>query len=113
MTKAGHFTEATIVSLLWACHKANTLEKQVLALNHLRAWIVEQKTAHWWQELMDEEHKLQTEKRFYNNTARELADRLATFPGKIVWPLFHIQTPLLLDLDEQAQDWILPEAKYM
>jgi hypothetical protein len=56
---------------------------------------------------------LQTEKRFFNNTARELADRLATFPMKYIGSLTDIKAPALLDLDEEANAGILPEAKYL
>ena len=112
--KAAKITDPEIVTLLWICNKATTLEKQVTALNKLRTAIrnlpaetTEGKKCHTL------EKNMQTEKRFFNNTARELTERLSTFPTKFIWSVFGLQAPKLLNLDEDAQAGILPEAKYL
>ncbi len=112
--KANKATDPAIVVLIWTCTKATTLEKQVTVLNKLRTAVLdlsaqsaEGKTCHAI------EKNIQTEKRFFNNTARELTERLSTFPTKFIWSVFGLQAPKLLNLDEDAQAGILPEAKYL
>jgi hypothetical protein len=100
--------------LIWTCSKATTLEKQITALNKLRTAVLDL----WAQSAEGKkyhtiEKNTQTEKRFFNNTARELAERLSTFPTKFIWSVFGLQAPKLLNLDEDAQAGILPEAKYL
>ena len=56
---------------------------------------------------------MQAQKRFFNNTARELTERLSLFPTQQIWSLAGLQPPKLLDLDADAQAGIIPEAKYL
>ncbi len=97
--------------IAWAT-KASTVDKQVVALNKLRSYILDA-TFTEKQLFLDKEHALQTEKRFFNNTARELEDRLNTFPTKTIGSIFGLKAPKLFDLDEDAHAWLLPEAKYL
>lgn len=112
--KSVKIPHSDLVSLINTCKKASTTDKQVLALNKLRTYII--KTASTEpdiKKLLAYEKATQTEKRFFNNTARELTERLTTFPTKFIWSFFDIQAPKLFDLDEDTQSWILPEAKYL
>lgn len=110
-TKINH---APLESLINTCKKATTTDKKVLALNKLRAYIIDTAAKDPdLKKLLAYEKAMQTEKRFFNNTARELAERLTTFPTKFIWSLFDVHAPKLFDLDEDAQSGILPEAKYL
>jgi len=105
-------TDNDIKTLISSCARATTLDRQVTTLNKLRSWILTWTVAEK-KSYQDKEHTLQTEKRFFNNTARELADRLNSFPSNTIWSVFAIKAPKLLDLDDEAHVWILPEAKYL
>ena len=112
--KASKATDPALAALIWTCAKATTLEKQVTALNKLRTAVLDlSPESAEGKKYHTVEKNMQTEKRFFNNTARELAERLSTFPTKFIWSVFGLQAPKLLNLDEDAQAGIFPEAKYL
>lgn len=114
LQKAGKITEPTIMPLIATCHKATTLEKQVQILNKLRAASIDlwTRTAEG-KKITALESAMQTEKRFFNNTARELQERLTLIPTSFIWSFFAITAPKFLDLAEEAHTGLLPEAKYL
>lgn len=104
----------SLTELLSTLHKTTSLEKQVSIINKLHDFIIESKgTSAEMKTLHTLESHLQTEKRFYTNTARELNDRLTTFPGQQIWSLFDVHTVPLVTLNDDAREGIMPEAKYI
>lgn len=105
--------ETTIQELITHLINTKTTVNQVKALNKLISYAQSVADSAIWKKIRGLDSWLSTEKRFYTNTARELNDRLASFPWNFIWPMINIKEYALITLNEEESQWILPEAKYL
>lgn len=111
--KSASLDDVSLQELIAHCSNAKTNDTQIKWLNKLIAYSASVPNSPVWKKIQNIDASLSTEKRFYTNTARELNDRLATFPGSIIGSIIGIKELWLITLNEKESEWILPEAKYL
>lgn len=112
--KTATINDEKVNELLSHCINAQTIESKVKSFNALIHYSqsVSSNDA-LWKKIKSIDSWLSTEKRFFTNTARELNDRLLTFPTSILGSIIGLKQLSLIDLNDEERKGILPEAKYL
>ncbi len=112
--KIAPLNDENVSEYLSHCLNAKTMESKVKSLNaliHYSQWIPSNDAV--WKKIIAIDSWLSTEKRFFTNTARELNDRLLSFPTSILGSMIGLKQLPLIDLNVEENQGILPEAKYL
>ena len=103
-----------VTEYLSHCLNAKTIESKVKSFNTLIHYSQSVSSIDTiWKKIKVIDSWLSTEKRFFTNTARELNDRLVTFPTRILGSMIGLKQIPLIELTPEENTGILPEAKYL